>query len=113
MASAFSHAVAAAAIGSAFAPPRSARFWIYGVICAVIPDVDVTGFALEVNYEDVIGHRGLTHSILFAAVLGAVGASMIRRTEQARSWRVLTCVSPLETFAWSASSKEGRKWVGF
>lgn len=86
MASMFSHAVAAVAVGSAFPPPRSARFWIYGIVCSAIPDIDVTGFALDVNYEDMLGHRGLTHSILFAAILGAAGASMIRRTQQQPPW---------------------------
>jgi inner membrane protein len=89
MASAFSHAVVAAAIGTAFAPPRSLRFWVYGTLCSVIPDVDVTGFALDVNYEDMLGHRGLTHSIAFAAALSAVATSMIRRKEQTQPWRIL------------------------
>ena len=70
MASAFSHAVAAAALGSAFgAPPAPARFWLLGVMCAVIPDADVVAFPLGIPYEHVLGHRGLSHSIVFAGVL--------------------------------------------
>ena len=41
---------------------------------SLLPDVDVVGFALGVEYADPWGHRGATHSIAFAAALGlAVG----------------------------------------
>ena len=85
MASAFGHALAALAIGTAFTPPerldspssgpRSVmrveipRWWMLGVVAAVIPDADVIGFALGVRYGDVFGHRGFTHSLVFAALL--------------------------------------------
>ena len=42
-----------------------------GAACSIIPDLDVIGFAFGIRYSDMLGHRGLTHSILFAAVLGA------------------------------------------
>jgi len=74
MASAFTHAVAGLAIGTAFRrPEQSARFWLLGVAGAVIPDVDGIGFWLGVPYGSVLGHRGLTHSLLFAALFGSVG----------------------------------------
>jgi len=89
VASLFSHAVAAAAIGTAFAPPRSARFWIYGAVCSAVPDLDVTGFGFGVDYGDLWGHRGMTHSILFAIALSALVTVMIRSSERARPWIVL------------------------
>jgi inner membrane protein len=39
-------------------------------VCAALPDV--VGFRLGIHYDDLLGHRGLTHSLAFAAVLGAV-----------------------------------------
>ena len=72
MASAFSHAVAAGAIGAAFY--RSGwptRAWILGAACAIAPDADVIGVALGVPFRSLLGHRGLSHSFLFAAVLAA------------------------------------------
>jgi inner membrane protein len=45
---------------------------IAGAICSVVPDFDVIGFGLGISYGEMLGHRGLTHSILFAAVLGAL-----------------------------------------
>jgi len=73
VASAFSHAIAAAAIGSAFyRRGLPARFWVLGAACAIVPDADVIGVALGVPFRSLFGHRGLSHSLVFAAVLAAV-----------------------------------------
>ena len=70
MASAFAHAVAATAIGSLLGVPW--RLWgtlVLGMACAVLPDLDVIGFFLGIPYEHPLGHRGLSHSIPFAAAV--------------------------------------------
>jgi len=40
-----------------------------GVACSVMPDLDVIGFRFGIRYGDFWGHRGFTHSLLFAALL--------------------------------------------
>ena len=41
---------------------------------SLLPDADVVGFALGVQYGDPWGHRGATHSLTFSAALGlAIG----------------------------------------
>jgi inner membrane protein len=74
MASAFAHAAAAASIGAClYKPEIPKRVWVFGILCAVLPDVDVIGFEFGIPYGDFWGHRGFTHSLVFAAVLaGAV-----------------------------------------
>ena len=73
MASAFSHAVAALSIGTCFYRPEiPKRIWLAGVVCSVIPDLDVIGFRFGVRYGDFWGHRGFTHSLVFAGLLVAV-----------------------------------------
>ena len=73
MPSVFSHAAAGLALGSLFwRPGIPARVWMLGAICAALPDADAIGFRFGVAYGDVFGHRGLTHSLAFAAALGAV-----------------------------------------
>jgi len=73
MASAFTHAAAALALGTAFADDETpARFWALGAACAAVPDIDVVAFSLGIPYENVLGHRGLTHSLFFAAVLASL-----------------------------------------
>lgn len=73
MASAFAHAIAATAIGSMLGV--SWRLWgilALGLVCSVLPDLDTIGFWLGIPYEHPLGHRGLSHSIAFAAVLSGV-----------------------------------------
>ncbi|HEY7163534.1 MAG TPA: metal-dependent hydrolase [Candidatus Binatia bacterium] len=50
----------------------SRNLLIAGAICSVVPDLDVIGFSFGVRYNAVLGHRGLTHSIFFAAVVAVV-----------------------------------------
>jgi len=53
------------------------RFWVWTAICSMLPDIDVISFAFGIRYEDMLGHRGFTHSIFFAAMIGAVAAWQI------------------------------------
>lgn len=39
---------------------------------SLLPDVDVFGFSLGVHYEDPWGHRGATHSLMFAVAAACV-----------------------------------------
>jgi inner membrane protein len=80
MASVFSHAVAALGIGACFYRPEiPKRVWVVGAICSVIPDADVIGFHFGVRYGDFWGHRGFTHSLLFAAILASTVALLLFR----------------------------------
>jgi inner membrane protein len=80
MASVFSHAVAALGLGACFCPPRTPkRVWVIGALCAVVPDLDVIGFRFGVRYGDFWGHRGFTHSLLFAALLASFVALLVFR----------------------------------
>jgi len=76
LASLFSHAVAALSIGSCFCRSgRVKRVLATGALCSVIPDLDVIGFRFGIRYGDFWGHRGFTHSLVFAALLaGALTA---------------------------------------
>ena len=64
-----SHAVAALAISAPFGRALSWRARVLGVIAAMAPDADVIGFRFGIRYGDMLGHRGLSHSLLFAAAL--------------------------------------------
>lgn len=45
---------------------------------AVLPDADVLAFALGVPYEAPLGHRGLSHSLLAALLLGGGVWALLR-----------------------------------
>ena len=74
------HAVSGIAFGSAFRRSSgTARIWLAGAVCAAVPDIDVIGFRFGIDYGDLLGHRGLTHSLTFAAVLAAVVVALVSR----------------------------------
>jgi inner membrane protein len=52
-----------------YRPGMPKRVWIAGALCSVLPDVDVVGFHFGIRYGDSWGHRGFTHSLLFAVIL--------------------------------------------
>lgn len=94
MASFFGHSVAASAIGYAAlgaAPPK--RFWLFAVAAGFLPDIDVVGFAFGVDYASVLGHRGVTHSILFAIAAGAVFAGLTSTKHFIRYWAVFCAIA--------------------
>ncbi len=87
MATVFTHAFLGAAlarIGSPGVPKR--RLAIAAAACAALPDVDVAAFALGIPYEHPLGHRGATHSLAFAAALGALVATWLVPRPRGRSW---------------------------
>ena len=48
------------------------RLMAIGVIASIVPDLDVLAFRLGIAYAAPFGHRGFSHSILFALMLGAL-----------------------------------------
>lgn len=47
---------------------------IAGIAISVLPDLDVLAFRYGISYASDFGHRGFSHSLLFAAVLALLGA---------------------------------------
>lgn len=75
MPSAFTHLLAGGA-GARWLPKELPR-WRLALalgLAAAAPDLDVVAFTLGVPYGHPLGHRGLSHSLLGAAVLGAAVA---------------------------------------
>jgi inner membrane protein len=61
---------------------------------ALLPDIDVIGFALGVPYSAPWGHRGATHSLVFALALASVfGFAALRlRMQPLRTWSMAAIV---------------------
>jgi inner membrane protein len=71
MASIFGHALVSFAFGKSF--PKKQQNWklfTLAIICAIIPDADVIGFHFNISYGSFWGHRGFSHSFLFAFIFG-------------------------------------------
>ena len=75
MASVFTHPAPALALAVAFGPNViSARLAVAAVLVSLLPDLDVVGFKFGIRYAEALGHRGLSHSLLFALGLSCFGA---------------------------------------
>jgi inner membrane protein len=64
-----------------------ASVWFAGAVCSMLPDADTAAFRLGVPYSDMLGHRGLTHSLAFAALLSIAVMCVVFRN-RSRSERV-------------------------
>ncbi len=92
MPTAFTHGFVAVALGKAHtAEKMPLRFWVLSVLCAVLPDADVIGFRFGIHYSDMLGHRGFSHSLIFAFVLAFLVVMLaFRRVPRfSKKWRVL------------------------
>ena len=88
MASAFTHSFIALAAGKlGFPEPMPARFWVLGLFCALLPDLDVIGFRFGIPYGHWLGHRGFFHSLFFAAMVGLAVVLLAFRAVPAGSRR--------------------------
>lgn len=61
------------------------RLIIAGMLCAMLPDLDVLMFKFGVAYESPFGHRGFTHSLAFAAAIAAMLTLLSRYLKTAKA----------------------------
>lgn len=93
MASIFGHIAASCALGAAFFPAQARPAVLAtAAFCAAAPDLDVLAFRFGVHYESIWGHRGWTHSLVFAAGLGLLAAVALFR-QRPDFWKIaLFCI---------------------
>jgi len=86
MPSIISHAVFASSLGAAGSPGARmpVRYWAALAVVAALPDLDVVVYPLGLNAPHMLGHRGLTHSLPFAAVFAALNVRLVFRDAR---WR--------------------------
>jgi inner membrane protein len=90
--SSLSHAMVAVTLGSIVAPRRLLRpFLVIGAASAVLPDIDAIGrpfYGAAGDIEALGGHRGFTHSLVFASVMGLVAFAAVLVNARWRGYRV-------------------------
>lgn len=62
----------------------SPRLMAAGMLAAIVPDADVIGFKFGIAYLDNFGHRGASHSIAFALLLGCLASLMAKPLQSSR-----------------------------
>ena len=89
-----SHTAVPLAVGLGLGNARIPRLLLIGgIVASMLPDVDVILFRFGATYSDIWSHRGFSHSIGFAILLGLIAAAVLRKS-----------VSPLLGFAFVALS---------
>ncbi len=79
MPTALGHSAVPLALGLGLGRPVvSGRLLAAGVAASVLPDADVVAFRLGIPYAAEFGHRGASHSLVFAAVAALLAASCYR-----------------------------------
>jgi inner membrane protein len=68
----FTHSFFGLTLSSFILKNKPKRFYFLTILATVIPDCDVIAFKLGFPYEHWLGHRGFSHSILFAILLGGL-----------------------------------------
>lgn len=58
---------------------------LLSMLCTVIPDADVLAFTVGIPYEHPFGHRGFTHSILFALLLSLLLVALFFREKSTKT----------------------------
>jgi inner membrane protein len=102
MASIFGHIVASTALGKAFFPKTtSPATLLLCAFCAAAPDLDVLAFHFGIPYGSPWGHRGWTHSLLFAGVFGCLMGLIFNalQTKQRRAGMALCAWCVLSTLS--------------
>ena len=60
------------------------RLRTLGMVAAIVPDLDVLAFGLGIPYGDALGHRGMTHSLVFSLLLAGCGTFSARALHTTR-----------------------------
>lgn len=86
MASAFSHVAIPIALYAAFkSRDVNGKLLVVAMVLSVIPDLDVIAFKLGIPYASQWGHRGFTHSLVFAASV-SLFLMLFSKQLQSRPW---------------------------
>ncbi len=88
MASAFSHIAVPAVLYASFKSDTvTIRLFLLAALCSVFPDIDVIGFKFGIPYGSQWGHRGFTHSLVFALCLASL-LTYFHKQLQSKPWTV-------------------------
>ena len=82
MASIFGHGLMAYTVTKLIDRKRMRALIPLAMFSSILPDVDVIAFKFEIPYEHVLGHRGFSHSIVFALFWALVLAVMIGKRDK-------------------------------
>ncbi len=87
MATIYSHGIVGLGLGKLFTGRKMpGLFWVLAFVLPMLPDLDVLTFLWNIPYGSPFGHRGFSHSLGFALLVGAAAAGLTHRRFGVRFW---------------------------
>ncbi len=111
MASIFGHSAVGFTISKLIDKKNGRLLLLLAIFSTILPDFDVIGFEFGISYVHPLGHRGFTHSIIFA-VLWALFLMLTVGKKNKLIWFLVIFLSTLSHGILDAMTSGG-KGVGF
>ena len=111
MASIFGHAAVGFTLSKIIDNKNLRWLLVLAIFSTILPDFDVIGFRLGIPYEAPLGHRGFTHSILFA-ILWALLLMIVFGKKNKWVWFIVIFLSTVSHGILDAMTSGG-EGVGF
>jgi inner membrane protein len=111
MASIFGHGIVAYTLSKVIDKENIKPLLLLALFSSVMPDLDVVAFKFGIAYEHPLGHRGITHSILFAFLWAGTLAYLFGKTRKLIYFLVLFFTTASHGFLDALTN--GGKGVGF
>ena len=111
MASIFGHSVAGFTLTKVIDSKNLRWLLLAAIFSTILPDLDVLAFKFGIAYEHPLGHRGFTHSILFA-ILWALALMFTIGRKNKLIWFLVIFLSTL-SHGFLDAMTSGGKGVGF
>lgn len=111
MASLFGHGLVGYTLSKIVDSKSNKLLLFLAIGSAILPDIDVIAFNFGIPYLHPLGHRGFTHSIVFAILWGVIIALLLRKQKK----RIVFTVIFLSTLSHGIldALTTGGKGVGF
>tara|TARA_R110001583_G_scaffold47553_5_gene148916 strand:- start:6029 stop:6553 length:525 start_codon:yes stop_codon:yes gene_type:complete len=111
MASVFGHGVVGFTVTKVIDSKNLKWLLVAAIFSAILPDFDVIAFKFGIAYEHPLGHRGFTHSILFALLWGLLLMFLLGGKNKL-TWFLVIFISTVSHGILDAMTSGGRG-VGF
>jgi len=111
VASIFGHGVVGFTITKLIGNKQSKWLLLAAIFSAILPDFDIITFKLGIAYQHPLGHRGFTHSILFAMLWALVLMLTIGRNNKL-IWFLVIFLSTISHGIFDAMTSGG-EGIGF
>jgi len=111
MASIFGHAIVGFTLSKVLSKKNLKLLLLLAIASTILPDIDVLAFSFRIPYEAPFGHRGFTHSIVFAMLWATLLMSIFGKANK-KTWWIVIFLSTISHGLLDAMTSGG-KGVGF